>query len=70
MMLETENPVEAQRCRRAQYTNYAKEVTINGSKIFGIVLSVREEPGPLWIVTVVPTEAKVFKLPAYRPAHL
>ena len=68
--IETDDPIEAQKCRRAQYSGNPAEVTVKGSKIFGMVRSVKQEPGPLWIVTVIPTELpKVFPLRPYRPAH-
>lgn len=68
-VLETDDSVEARRCRRAQYAGYAKEVTINGSKVLGIVRSVKQEPGRSWIVTIIPTEPKVFPLRPYRPSY-
>ena len=68
-VLETDDPVEAQRCRRAQYAGYAKEVIINGSKVLGIVRSVKQEPGRSWVVTIIPTAPKVFALQPYRPSY-
>jgi protocatechuate 3,4-dioxygenase beta subunit len=67
-VLETNDPVEARRCRRAQYGGYPKEVAINGSKFFGIVRSVTQEPGRSWVVTIIPTEPKVYPLRPYRPS--
>jgi len=68
-VIETNDPVEAQRCRRAQYTGRPTAVTLGGSKFLGLVRSVKEEVGPRWIVTIIPKEAKVFALPRYRPNH-
>jgi hypothetical protein len=61
LVIETRYPHEALRCRRAQYSGYPAEVTVNGSRVLGIVRSVKEETGPLWIVTIVPTTPKVFR---------
>jgi hypothetical protein len=68
MRIETKVPSEAQRSRRAQYSGYPAE--ISGSTVLGIVLSVREEPGPVWTVTIIPTEPKVFPLPRHKPLYL
>ena len=61
-VIETSNPREAQRCRRAQYSGLPATITLNGSRVRGIVRSVKEEPGALWIVTIIPKAEKVFAL--------
>lgn len=66
--IETRDAHEAKRCRRAQYSGYPAEVTLNGSRVLGIVLSVREEPGPLWTVAIIPREPIVFPLPRHKPS--
>jgi len=68
-VIETNDPVEAQRCRRAQYVGFPTAVTLSGSKFVGLVQSVKEEVGPRWIVTIIPKEPKVFALPRQRPNH-
>jgi hypothetical protein len=68
-VIETNDPVEAQRCRRAQYAGLPTAATLGGSKFLGLVRSVKEEVGPRWIVTIIPKEPKVFALPRYRPNH-
>ena len=60
-IVETNNSIEAQRCRRAQYGGRAAALTLNGSTIFGMVRSVREDRSstpPLWIVTIIPMVEK------------
>jgi hypothetical protein len=59
--VETSSSVEAQRCRRAQYSGRAAELSLNGSKILGMVRSVQEDLSrspQRWIVTIVPTVEK------------
>jgi len=54
--VELANAVEARRCRFAQYRGVPAEVRLNGSKFFGMVRSIMEDPStspPRWIVTVV-----------------
>ena len=68
-MIETKDPLEAQRCRRAQYRGYPTKVTLSGSTFLGLVKSVKEEAGPRWIVTIVPKEHKVFALPRHKPSY-
>ena len=67
--IETNDPVEAQRCRRAQYRGLPTAVMLGGSKFLGLVRSVKEETGPRWIVTIIPKETKVFELPRQRPSY-
>jgi hypothetical protein len=58
---ETTNSVEATRCRRAQYSGRAVELSLNGSRFFGMVRSVQEDRSyspQRWIVTIVPTVEK------------
>jgi hypothetical protein len=66
--IETSDHIEAQRCRRAQYTGLPATLTLNGSTVLGVVMAVRPEPGPRWVVTIVPKEAKTFSLPRQRPS--
>jgi hypothetical protein len=68
-MIETKDPVEAQRCRRAQYSGCPTKVTLSGSTVLGLVRSVKEESGPRWIVTIIPKEPKVFALPRQKPTY-
>ena len=59
--VETSSFREATRCRRAQYSGRAVELTLNGSKFFGMVRSVQEDRSSIlrrWIVTIVPTVEK------------
>ena len=42
-VIETTDPVEAQRCRRAQYVGFPTAVTLGGSKFVGLVQSVKQE---------------------------
>ena len=51
-IIETNDPVEAQRCRRVQYNGHPTSVTLGGSKFVGVVKSVKEEVGPRWIITL------------------
>src|SRR5882762_5730005 len=66
-VIETNDPVEAQRCRRVQYVGIPTAVTLGGSKFVGLVQSVKQEVGPRWIVTIIPKQPKVFALARYRP---
>jgi hypothetical protein len=61
-VIETNDPVEAQRCRRAQYVGIPTAVTLGGSKFVGLVKSVKQEVGPRWIITIIPKQPKVFAL--------
>jgi hypothetical protein len=59
--LETTNSIEAQRCRRAQYSGRTAMLTVNGSEILGIVESVKEDRSSgsqRWIVRIIPTMKK------------
>jgi hypothetical protein len=59
--VEITNAVEARRCRYAQYRGEPAELSLNGSRFFGMVRSVLEDPStspPRWIVAVVPTAEK------------
>jgi hypothetical protein len=63
---ETADPVEAQRCRRAQYSGRGTALALSGTTVFGLVRSVKEEPGSKrWTVTIIPKEQKA--LPPRRP---
>ena len=59
--LETNSFREATRCRRAQYSGRPVELSLNGSRFFGLVRSVQEDQScspQRWIVTIVPTVEK------------
>jgi hypothetical protein len=59
--VETTSSVEARRCRRAQYCGQAAELSLNGSRFFGMVRSVQEDRSrspKRWLVTIVPTVEK------------
>jgi hypothetical protein len=59
--VETSSSVEARRCRHAQYSGRAVELSLNGSRFFGMVRSVQEDRSrspQRWIVTIVPTVEK------------
>ena len=59
--VETTNPVEARRCRSAQYRGQPAELSLNGSRFFGMVWSVQEDRSGSprrWIVTIVPKVEK------------
>ena len=50
--VETSDSIEAQRCRRAQYSGRPKALTLSGSKLLGFVQSVKEDRSggaPRWI---------------------
>jgi hypothetical protein len=42
--VETTNPIEARRCRRAQHRGRPAELRLDGSRFFGIVRAVQERP--------------------------
>jgi hypothetical protein len=66
--VETSSPIEAQRCRRAQYIGRTAALTLNGSRIFGTVQSVRESGPQRWIVTIFPKVEKPLLFPErYKP---
>jgi hypothetical protein len=57
--IEITDPVEARRCRRAQYRGEKATVILNGLPVSGLVRSVMEvkPSNPMrWIVSVVPEE--------------
>jgi hypothetical protein len=59
--VETSSFVEARRCRCAQYRGRAAELSLNGSRFFGMVQSVQEDRSrspQRWIVTIVPRAQK------------
>ncbi len=59
--VETSSSIEAQRCRRAQYSGRTAELSLNGSKFLGMVRSVqadRSRSPQRWIVTIAPTVEK------------
>ena len=57
--IEITDPVEARRCRRAQYRGEKATVILNGLPVSGLVRSVMEvkSSNPMrWIVSVVPKQ--------------
>jgi hypothetical protein len=55
--VEITNPIEARRCRYAQYRGEKATLMLNGLPVTGMVRSVREDTTstPMrWIVSVVP----------------
>ena len=65
--IETSESLEAQRCRRAQYSGLATVLTLNGSKYRGKVIAVKEvqsAQATCWIVRIAP-QPSPYK-PAYR----
>ena len=59
--VETSSFLEARRCRYAQYTGRPVELSLNGSRFFGMVRSVQEDRSrspQRWIITIVPTVEK------------
>jgi hypothetical protein len=59
--VETSSLREVTHCRRALYSGRAAELSLNGSRFFGMVRSVREDRSrnpQRWIVTIVPTVEK------------
>jgi hypothetical protein len=40
-IIETDDPVEAQRCRRVQYSGNATAITLRGSEYVGVIKSVK-----------------------------
>ena len=58
-IIEITDPLEARRCRYAQYRDEKATVMLNGLPVTGMVRSVREDKSCLttrWIVTVVPMQ--------------
>jgi hypothetical protein len=56
-IIEITDPLEARRCRYAQYRGEKATVTLNGSPVTGMVRSVREDksgPTARWTITVIP----------------
>jgi hypothetical protein len=55
--IEITNPIEARRCRYAQYRGEQARLTLNGLPVTGMVRSVKEDKSSTparWTVTVVP----------------
>jgi hypothetical protein len=65
-VIRIKDPQEAQRCRLAQYLGLPTNIAVSGSTFYGVVRSVREDAGPLWIVAFIPTERKKTGFPTYR----
>ena len=64
---QTIDPLEARTCRRAQFAGIAKQLTLNGTAITGLVHAVREDVSLVptrWTVTIIPQE-----IPAFRPTR-
>ena len=56
---EITDPLEARRCRYAQYRGEKKTVMLNGLPVTGMVWSVTEDkssPTTRWTITVVPKQ--------------
>jgi hypothetical protein len=68
-VIEISNPLEAQRCRRAQYSGLPTRISLNGATVRGVVRSVKEETGARWKVTIIPKAEKIFVLPRHRPSY-
>jgi hypothetical protein len=57
--IEITDPIEARRCRYAQYRGHKATVVLNGTPVTGMVCSVREHQSsnPMrWTVTVSPKQ--------------
>jgi hypothetical protein len=57
--IEITNPIEARRCRYAQYWGEKATLMLNGLPVTGMVRSVREDTSstPMrWVVSVVPKQ--------------
>ena len=68
----TTDPVEARNCRRAQFTGFAKEITLSGITVSGLVHAVREDVSlvpPRWAVTIIPQEIMDFKAVRVAPTN-
>jgi hypothetical protein len=55
--IEIIDPLEARRCRYAQYRGEVATVMLNGSAVTGMIRSVKEDkssPATRWTITVVP----------------
>jgi hypothetical protein len=56
-LFQTNDPIEARTCRRAQFSGFAKQLTLNGVAVSGLVHSVMEDKAlvpTLWTVTIIP----------------
>jgi hypothetical protein len=68
-VIKTKDPREAQRCRLAQYLGLPKKIVVSGSTFYGVVRSVTQDAGPLWIITFMPADRKktdLFKVSSAR----
>jgi hypothetical protein len=68
----TTDPVEARNCRRAQFAGFAKEITVSGTTISGLVHAVREDTSlvpPRWAVTIIPQEILAFRAVRVAPIN-
>ena len=68
----TTDPVEARNCRRAQFAGFAKEITLSGITVSGLVHAVREDTSlvpPRWTVTIIPQEILAFRAVRVAPLH-
>ena len=58
--IETTDPVEARRCRYAQYRGEKATLVLNGMPVTGMVRSIKEDKSSIptrWIVLVVPKQS-------------
>jgi hypothetical protein len=58
-IIEITNPIEARRCRYAQYRGERASFMLNGLPVTGMVRSVKEDRSSIptrWIVSVVPKQ--------------
>jgi hypothetical protein len=56
-IIEITNPIEARRCRYAQYRGEKARLMLNGLQVTGMVRAVKEDRSSTptrWIVTVTP----------------
>jgi hypothetical protein len=54
--IDISDPIEARRCRFAQYRGMKATVMLNGLPVTGMVRSVKEHHPMRWTVTVVPKQ--------------
>ena len=58
--IEITDPVEARRCRYAQYRGEKATLVLNGMPVTGMVRSIKEDKSSIptrWIVLVVPKQS-------------
>jgi hypothetical protein len=67
--IEITDPIEARRCRFAQFKGQKATVMLNGLPVTGMVRSVKEHQSsnPMrWTVTVVPKQGMASPIVSYR----